>query len=135
MFSSACIDTNCSRMLAVLLILVQICKTHSFIPVHVNYICFSDDSTQLTLKEIQNELKVTASKWYQLGVQLEIPSAMLSTIEIDHPRDVQRCMTEVLDWWLRNAPERSWEKLTEALEAVGGYTVLVEKLRKKTSQG
>ena len=101
-----------------------------FIPVHVNYICFSDDSTQLTLKEIQNELKETASKWYQLGVQLEIPSAMLSTIESDHPSDVQRCMTEVLDWWLRNAPERSWEKLTEALEAMGGYRVLVEKLRK-----
>ena len=73
---------------------------------------------------------VTAAKWYQLGVQLDIPSGMLKTIESNYPCDVQRCMTEVLDFWLRNAPERSWEKLTEALEAMGGYGVLVKKLRK-----
>ena len=79
--------------------------------------------------------EVTAAKWYQLGVQLEIDSATLSTIESNHPRDALRCMTEVLDWWLRNAPERSWEKLAEALEAMGGYKVSVKKLRRKTSQG
>ena len=100
-----------------------------------NYL-FSADSTHLTLKEIQNELReVTAAKWYQLGVQLEIPSSTLKTMESNYPCDVHRCMTEVLDWWLRNAPERSWEKLTEALEAMGGYRILVKKLRKKISQG
>ena len=102
----------------------------------VNYICFSAVSTPLTLTEIQNELsEVTAAKWHHLGIQLEIPPATLSTIESDHPRDAQRCMTEVITRWLRNAPEHSWEKLTEALEAMGGYKVLVEKLRRKTCQG
>ena len=79
--------------------------------------------------------EVTPAKWYQLGVQLEIDSATLSTIESNHPHDAQRCMTEVITRWLRNAPEHSWEKLTEALEAMGGYKVLVEKLRRKTCQG
>ena len=67
------------------------------------------------MKEIQNELsEVTAAKWYQLGLQLEIPPAMLSTIAHEHPRDAQRCMTEVINRWLQNALECSWAKLTEA---------------------
>ena len=77
--------------------------------------------------------EVAAAKWYQLGIQLEIPVATLSNIEYEHPRDAQRCMTEILNWWLQNAPECSWEKLTEALEAMGGYRALVERLRKKVS--
>ena len=79
--------------------------------------------------------EVAAAKWYLLGVQLDIPLATLSTIESDYPRDAERSMTEILNWWLQNAPERSWEKLTEAVEAMGGYRALVERLRKKTSQG
>ena len=78
---------------------------------------------------------MSAAKWYQLGMQLGIPPVTLSTIESDHPRDAQRCMTEVINWWLRNAPERSWAKLAEAVKAMGGYTVLAERLRQKTSQG
>ena len=83
------------------------------------------------MREIRNELsEVAAAKWYQLGVQLEIPLATLSTIESDYPHDAQRCMTEILNWWLHNAPECSWEKLTEAVEAMGGYRAVVERLRK-----
>ena len=99
------------------------------------YLCSLAAST-LTLKEIQNELnELTAANWYQLGVQLGIPPATLSTIESDHPRAAQRCMTEVINWWLQNSPECSWAKLAQAVEAMGGYTVLAEELRKKTSQG
>ena len=90
----------------------------------------------MTVKEIQNELnEMTAAKWYQLGVQLGISSATLSTIESDYPRDAQRCTTEVIIRWLRNAPEFPWAKLAEAVEVMGGYAALAEKLRQKTSQG
>ena len=100
-----------------------------------NFLCFLAAST-LTLKEIQNELnELTAAKWYQLGIQLGIPPATLSIIESDHPHDAQRCMTEVINWWLQNAPEHSWTKLAEAVKAMGGYAVLAEELRKKTPQG
>ena len=82
--------------------------------------------------EIQNELnEMAAAKWYQLGMQLEIPPVTLSTIESDHPRDAQRCMTEVVNRWLRNAPECSWAKLAQAVEAMDGYAVLAEKLKQK----
>ena len=73
---------------------------------------------------------MTAAKWYQLGVQLGISAATLSTIEIDHPHGAQRCLTEVITRWLQNAPECSWAKLAEAVEAMGGYAALAEKLRK-----
>ena len=100
-----------------------------------NYLCSLAAST-LTLNEIQKIMnEMSAAKWYQLGVQLGIPPATLSTIESDHPRDAQRCMTEVINWWLQNAPERSWTKLAEAVKAMGAYIVLAERLRQKTSQG
>ena len=78
---------------------------------------------------------MTAAQWYQLGVQLEIPPATLSTIEIDHPHNAQRCLTEVITRWLQNTPECSWAKLANAVEAMDGYTVLAERLRQRTSQG
>ena len=101
----------------------------------VNFFCFSAASTPLTVKKIQNELREMTAEWYQLGVQLEIPPATLNTIERDHPRDAQRCMTEVITRWLRNATECSWAKLAQAVEAMGGYVALAEKLTQKTSQG
>ena len=84
------------------------------------------------MKEIQNELsEMAAAKWYQLGMQLEIPPATLSTIKSNHPCDAQHCMTEVVNRWLENAPECSWAKLAQAVEAIGGYAVLAEKLKQK----
>ena len=100
-----------------------------------NYLCFLGAST-LTLREIQNELnEMEAARWYQLGIQLGVPIAILSTIESDHPHDTQRRMTEVINWWFRNTPERSWAELAEAVEMMGGYAVLAERLRQRMSQG
>ena len=73
---------------------------------------------------------MTAADWFPLGVQLGIESAKLREIEKDHPGDVQRCKTEVLDWWLRNSPEISWQKLAQALKAIGGYVHLVQRLER-----
>ena len=89
----------------------------------------------LTVKAIQNELKEMTAEWYQFGVQLEIPAATLNTLERDHPHDARRCMTEVITRWLQNSPECSWAKLAQAVEAMGDYAALAEKLRQKTSQG
>ena len=79
--------------------------------------------------------EVTAAKWHQLGVQLEIDSATLNTIEYNYHRDAQRCMTEVITRWLQNAPECSWAKLAKAVKAMGDYAVLAEELRQKMPQG
>ena len=72
-------------------------------------------------------------EWYRLGVQLELAESILKSIEHNHPKDAQRCKTEVLSWWLRNTREISWEKLAVALEAMGGHRNLVQNLRMKQS--
>ena len=97
-----------------------------------NYFCSSAASTPLTVKDIQNELRELTAEWYQLGIQLGILPATLSTIRCDHPCDAQGCMTEVITRWLRNAPECSWAKLAQAVEDMGDYAVLAEKLRKRS---
>ena len=71
------------------------------------------------------------TEWHQLGVQLELGLDTLTTIESNHPHDAKRCKSEVLGWWLRNAPDTSWAKLVQALEAMGGHASLTEELRKK----
>ena len=75
------------------------------------------------------------AEWYLLGVQLGIPLNTVKTIECDHPRDARRCMTEVINSWLQNAPECTWTKLAQAVEALGDHAALAEKLRQKNSQG
>ena len=88
----------------------------------------------MKLRDIQNELG-DVTDWYQLGVQLGISTADLDQIQMNCPHNAQQCKTKVLDLWLRNSPECSWAKLAQAVEAMGGYAVLAEELRKKTSQG
>jgi len=72
--------------------------------------------------------------WYQLGVQLGLTPGTLSTIQMNYPRDAQRCKSEVLLSWFRNTPHVSWLKLAQALEAMG-HRVLAESLKRKTLQG
>ena len=74
---------------------------------------------------------VSAADWFSLGQNLGIKLPKLREIEKDHPGDVRRCKTEVLDWWYRNAPVPSWESLAHALLRTGGYHGLAERLRKK----
>ena len=71
------------------------------------------------------------TEWHQLGVKLEVPPSTLYIIESNHPHDAKRCKTEVLNWWLENALEISWEKLARAVEAVGGHATVAKRLRLK----
>ena len=95
-------------------------------------ICFPATSTQPELKEIQNELG-EVTEWHQLGVELGLPHAKLKEIESDYSQN-QRRKVEVLDWWCQNTAEVTWIKLAKAVEEMG-YTVLAERLRRKTFQG
>ena len=90
--------------------------------------CFSATTKQLELNEIQNELEEV--NWYQLGVQLGLKPYKLEEFQAKHPRDVQNCKTEVLNWWLDNEENTSWEKLAKAVEK--NHSVLAKKLREKS---
>lgn len=82
------------------------------------------------LREVENELR-EVTEWYQLGLQLGVTPSKLREVERDYPQDNLRRKSEVLYWWLRNAPEASWEKLAQVLEAMGGYAAVAYRLRNK----
>ena len=106
------------------------------LPIYLSIFSSTAVSTHLTLKEIENELKeVTAADWYPLGIQLGLRPPKLKEIELYNLRDAQRCKLDILDWWLQNAPVISWEELASAVEGMGGHSNVVQRLRKKMSQG
>ena len=93
-------------------------------------------STCLTLREIENELsEVTGADWYPLGVQLGLRPPTLSEILSTYPLDTERCKQEVLHIWLCSTPEASWKSLAQAVQALGRYESLAQKLRRKTPPG
>ena len=84
----------------------------------------------LTLRAVLDEIgRVT--EWYQLGIELEVDTPTLKTIEANHKSDLYRCKTEAVDWWLLNAAHPSWATLAKAVEKLGGHANLVTTLRQR----
>ena len=65
---------------------------------------------------------------YQLGTQLEIKPHHLKVFEHDYP-DIERQKIEVIDFWLNNNVECSWEVLANAVERMERYGKVVDSLR------
>ena len=77
------------------------------------------------LNEIVNALgksKFSADKWFSLGVQLDISHNDLKTIEMNYPRDAQRCLTECLAKWLQSG-KATYTGLANALKNMGENAV------------
>ena len=114
---------------------VEWCHLHDYTcskNVKLAYFLSPAASTCLTLKEIENELsEVTGADWYPLGVQLGLRPPTLREIQMNYPLDTERCRREMLDLWLRSAPEASWKSLAQAVQALGRYECLTQKLRRK----
>ena len=98
-----------------------------------SFLCFPAKSTSLTLRKVQKELTEVVD-WFPLGVQLGLKVSTLEQFRMDYPNDAQLCKIKVLDWWLRNAKDCSWETLAEVLETME-YEALAENLRRKMQEG
>lgn len=57
-----------------------------------------------------------AIKWRKIGLELNIASDRLNIIEENNPKKVQECCRIMLDDWLEEDSEASWEKLLHAVE-------------------
>ena len=57
--------------------------------------------------------------WYLLGLQLGVSAHKLSVIQINYPRDNDRCKVEMFEAWLRVDTSATYQKLAKALVAVG----------------
>ena len=57
-------------------------------------------------------------KWYDIGLELEIPFQSLDVIKTDCPSNSADCLREMLKQWLsRMSPAPSWSALVEALSS------------------
>ena len=71
-----------------------------------------------TLKELLKELS-KVEKWFMLGIFLDVPVDQLEKIESSHQqRELERCMIDMLKYWLNNNVNASWKDVVRALEQI-----------------
>ena len=73
---------------------------------------------KLSLKVLTNEVvPEVCSKWYLLGIQLNLSDKVLDQIETDHPRDNMRCCIKMFSEWLSQDAGACWSTLMAALSS------------------
>ena len=88
-------------------------------------------STVPTLKAAINTLYSVSCKWYNIGVQLEVPTFQLKIIE-KKSSDLMDQLHDTLDYWMNNDPSASWRHLVDALKAPSvGENRLAEEIQRK----
>ena len=85
----------------------------------------------LNMQNVTNKLK-PVTEWHDLGIQLGVPDYQLSQIESNYSRD--RCKSEMLSYWFRNADDQSWHVIADALEKIH-YCKLANEIRRGPSDG
>ena len=61
------------------------------------------------IKVLAEELHSAKTKWWPIGIQLEVPISSLQIIGSPHKDNPKRTFTELMDEWLKQTdPEPSW---------------------------
>ena len=83
-------------------------------------IAMSDRPSELELK-LNNVVLVVSDvvEWFDLGLQLGLPSATLGLIAADNIKDIKSQRRAMLSEWLKYDTAASWEKLAAALSTIG----------------
>ena len=81
------------------------------------------------LKDLVYELKEV--DWNQLGIQLNVPRHILRNIDRENPGNESRKLSEVLQYWIDNEPEPSWEKIIQALQRISGHRNIITSIQSK----
>ena len=69
------------------------------------------------LKEINNYVVIKcATKWKQLGENLNIDEDLLNIIDKDNPNSCKNCCSRMLSLWLDLNPNASWSILLDAVD-------------------
>ena len=99
--------------------------------------CLPVGTDQPTIRLLNHHVRdKIAPKWRNLGIELlnEEQCAKLDVIEGNHPQNVERCCTEIFEYWLRVDPQASWKKLIIALEQID-ENVLAESIMTDVLKG
>ena len=82
-----------------------------------------------TLQALVNEL-TSVEDWHLLGVNLGLQGHQLHEIERNYRGDSNRCKTETLYLWQRNAKDPSWEAIVKGLCLMQEH-VVADRIRRK----
>ena len=85
----------------------------------------------MVLKTAINALHSVCYKWYNIGVQLEVPTFQLKNIE-KKSSDSMDQLRGTLDCWMSNDSSPSWSHIVDALKAPSvGENQLAEEIEEK----
>ena len=87
-----------------------------------------------SLPYLQDELFDLRSKWYNIGVQINIDIGTLQSIKSEFSIDNGDALRELLTHWLKGTP--TWEELFRALRSrpVGAHDIAAKVQREMTDQ-
>ena len=81
-----------------------------------------------------HHLKDIVERWYELGVQLDLPLNKLNEIRCNNPGDVYQCKLLILQEWQRRPTLKpSWCMLVDTLRKME-ETVVAEKIAQQFSE-
>ena len=79
---------------------------------------FPDTLGPSDLRCVRSAIYSVRHKWYDIGLELDIPFQTLNVIKRDCPQNSADCLREMLVEWLsRTSPAPSWSSLVEALSS------------------
>ena len=91
---------------------------YTYSSVHLVYcVLLYYPSDERYLKTILDSISTLRAEWFNLGLALGLSHGTLIRIELNHPKDALRCLTETVNVWLQNSPNPSWKRLVSALRS------------------
>ena len=76
----------------------------------------TDQLFSMGIKDLMHHLKDVVERWYELGVQLDVPISKLNEIRCNNSSDVYQCKLLMLQEWQRRPTlNPSWFTLVDAL--------------------
>ena len=86
------------------------------------------------IKDLLHYLKDIVERWYELGVELDVPLNKLNEIRCNNPGDVYQCKLLMLQEWQRRPTLKpSWCTLVDTLRKME-ETVIAEKIEQQFSE-
>ena len=87
---------------------------------------YTSVAASLDVKLLSRELKSVQSRWFELGIRLDVPDSVLNEIKNEH-RTAGLQMIHMLRHWLKSNPSCSWDTIIEGLREID-ENVLAETL-------
>ena len=82
------------------------------------------------LVQVIERLRSFSTKWFSIGLELQIPKQTLSKIEADHLGDTERQFIEMMDTWIKRGRDCYLGILIKALTTLGYWEDLLQNARK-----